>query len=195
MENIKQKKQEIRTQMQERLTTLPLAEIQEKYTQIESQLFDFANFREAEVTLLYVNQASEMDSRNILRRCRQATKNIVLPLFRPDNGGPKLYKVANIEKDLKPGPNSVLEPDPGRCKPISWDDIDIAVIPGIAFDEKGGRLGIGSGRYDRLMTRLPLTARRVSCALEEQITTQVPMEPHDKYVDIIITEKRIIYKI
>lgn len=195
MENLKVKKQEIRSQVEEKLDALSETEIRARYGYIEEQLFDFANFREAEVMLLYIHQSHEMDSRNILKRCSEATKNIVLPLFRPENNGTRLYKVANIDTDLKPGPNNILEPDPDRCKPVAMDDIDIAIIPGIAFDEKGGRLGIGSGRYDRIMSRLPLTARRVSCALEDQMTPQVPMESHDKYVDIIITDKRIIYKI
>jgi 5-formyltetrahydrofolate cyclo-ligase len=195
MENLKTKKQEIRSQVEEKLDALPKKEIMAKYGTIEDQLFDFANFREAEVMLLYINHPHEMDTRNILKRCSEATKNIVLPLFRSENNGTRLYKVGNIDTDLKPGPDNILEPDPDRCKPFPIDDIDIAIIPGIAFDEKGGRLGIGSGRYDRIMSRLPITARRVSCALEDQMTQQVPMESHDKYVDIIITDKRIIYKI
>ena len=195
MENLKTKKQEIRSQVEEKLDALSKKEIMAKYGSIEEQLFDFANFREAEVMLLYINHPHEMDTRNILKRCSEATKNIVLPLFRSETNGTKLYKVTNIDTDLRPGPFNILEPDPDRCKPVPIDDIDIAIIPGIAFDEKGGRLGIGSGRYDRIMSRLPITARKIACALEDQMTQQVPMESHDKYVDIIITDKRIIYKI
>ena len=73
--------------------------------------------------------------------------------------------------------------------------IDIAIIPGVAFDEKGGRIGTGSGYYDRLIPKLSITTRKVALAFEDQIISQIQMESHDKYVDIIITEKRIIYKI
>ena len=195
MEDLKLKKEEIRHQVEEKLDAIPKQEILEKYGQIEEQLFDFANFREAEVTLLYINQPHEVDSANILRRCSETTKDIVLPLFNGDSSGTRLYKVSDIERDLKIGPNNILEPDPNRCKPVPIDDVDIAIIPGIAFDEKGGRLGIGNGRYDRIISRLQVTARKVACAMEDQMTPQVPMESHDKYVDIIITDKRIIYKI
>jgi len=75
------------------------------------------------------------------------------------------------------------------------DRIDIAIIPGLAFDEKGGRIGLGTGYYDRLIPRLAITTRKVALTIEEQIVPQIPMESHDKHVDIIITEKRIIYKI
>jgi 5-formyltetrahydrofolate cyclo-ligase len=195
MEDLKFKKQEIRSSVEEKLKALPEQEIIEKYELIEDQLFDFANFREAEVTLLYISHPHEVDSARILKRCSQSTKDIVLPLFNGDNNGTRLYKISDIEKDLRPGPNNILEPDPERCKPVLIDDVDIAIIPGIAFDEKGGRLGIGNGRYDRIISKLPITARKVGCATEEQMTPMVPMESHDKYVDIIITEKRIIYKI
>jgi len=73
--------------------------------------------------------------------------------------------------------------------------IDIAIIPGVAVDEKGGRLGAGDGYYDRLIPKLPITTRKVSLALEDQVVPQIPAESHDKHVDIIITDKRTIYKI
>ncbi len=195
MEDLKEKKQEIRTQVEKMLAAFSAAEILEKQRLIEEQLFDFANFREAEKTLLYISHPREMDMSKILKRCSASPKEIVLPLFNGDSNGAKLYKITDIKKDLRSGPGNILEPDPDRCKPVSMDDIDIALIPGIAFDEKGGRLGIGSGRYDRLMAKLPITARKVACATEAQMTPLIPMESHNKYVDIIITEKRIIYKI
>jgi len=65
----------------------------------------------------------------------------------------------------------------------------------VALDEKGGRIGTGEGYYDRLIPKLPATTRKVALAFEEQILPQIPMESHDKHVDIIITQKRIIYKI
>jgi len=195
MEDLKVKKQEIRSQVKEKLDALSKKEIMEKYGLIEEQLFDFANFREAEVTLLYINHPHEVDSKNILKYCSESTKEIVLPLFKGENNGTRLYKISDIEKDLRPGPNNILEPNPDRCKAVPIDDVDIAIIPGIAFDEKGGRIGLGNGRYDRIISKLPATARKVACATEDQMTQVVPMESHDKYVDIIITDKRIIYKI
>ena len=96
---------------------------------------------------------------------------------------------------LKRGQDGSLEPNIIRCKTVTIECIDIAIIPGLAFDEKGGRIGSGKGYYDRLIPRLAITTRKVALTLEEQIVPQIPMESHDKYVDIIITDKRIIYKI
>ena len=96
---------------------------------------------------------------------------------------------------MRLGERGILEPNPSRCKSIPIDFIDIAVVPGIAFDEKGGRIGSGDGYYDRLIPKLPVTTRKVALSLESQVIQQIPMESNDKHVDIIITEERIIYKI
>mgnify|MGYP002750753129 CR=1 FL=1 len=73
--------------------------------------------------------------------------------------------------------------------------MDIAIIPGLAFDDKGGRVGFGSNYYSRLITKLPETCRKVALAYQEQVVDQIQMESRKYTVDIIITEKRIIYKI
>ena len=88
-----------------------------------------------------------------------------------------------------------LEPNIQRCKKISLEDVDIAVIPGLAFDDKGGRIGFGNHFYNKMITKLPETCRKVSLAYEEQIVDQIQMESRKYTVDIIITDKRIIYKI
>ncbi len=195
MEDLKEKKQDLRKKIEKKLNALSKDEIRKKIQQIENHLFEFPNFVEAEMALLYLHRTHEVDTRHILKRCKEAAKHIVLPFFNSSANGVALYKINDILKDIKPGPGNVMEPDPERCKPVQIGDIDIAIIPGLAFDEKGSRLGDGSGRYDRFIPKLPVTARKVAVAFEEQIMSSVPMEPHDKYVDIIITDKRIIYKI
>jgi len=84
---------------------------------------------------------------------------------------------------------------PQQCKAIPVENIDLAIIPGVAFDERGGRIGHGTGFYDKFIPGLDVTTRKVALAFECQIVSQIPMEPHDRYIDIIITEERIIYKI
>jgi len=120
---------------------------------------------------------------------------VVLPAFSAKNGGATLLKVDNPRTDLKPGPRGVAEPDPDRCKVVPIDRVDIAFVPGLAFDEKGGRIGPGDGCYDRLIPDLAITTRKVALAYECQLFPQIPMESHDRFVDIIITPERIIYKI
>ncbi len=188
-------KEEIRNDIAKRLAALSDSAIEAKARQIEKGLFEFANFLEANIVLLYINNANEVISRNIIERCFDYNKIVILPAFNSHTYEMKLMKVDNLETDLKLSPRGILEPDETRCNVVPIECIDIAIIPGTAFDEKGGRIGSGEGYYDRLIPKLSITTRKVALAFENQITQQIQMESHDKHVDIIITEKRIIYKI
>jgi len=195
MEEIQEKKQEIRNNIAKILGKLSDKKTAKKTKQIEDSLFDFANFLEAKIVLLYVNNKPEVASRNIIKRCLAFNKIVILPAFDTKTYEMKLMKVDDSDNDLITGPRGVLEPDINRCKVVPVDCLDLAIIPGIAFDEKGGRIGTGEGYYDRFIPKLSVTTRKVAIAFECQIIQQVPVESHDKYVDIIITEERIIYKI
>ena len=195
MDDLKQTKSKLRKDMISALASLSENEIAIKTQKIEHRLFDFANFVEANIAMLYISSPGEVSSRNIISFCQDYRKIIVLPAFDPHKFRIKLFKVDHVQKDLKPGPRGILEPDSARCKSVPIECLDIAIIPGITFDEKGGRIGSGEGYYDRFIPKLPITTRKVSIAFEDQIISQVPMESHDKHVDIIITNERTIYKI
>ena len=195
MEDIKEKKSEIRENIAKIVNSLSEDDLFKKTKNIEDRLFDFANFMESKVVLLYINRSNEVNTSRIIKRTYKQNKIVVLPSFDTDKFEMIMYKVDNLETDLTLGWRGILEPDPSRCKHIPIDFIDIAIIPGLAFDEKGGRIGSGEGYYDRLIPKLPITTRKVSLSLENQVIQQVPMENNDRHVDIIITEDRIIYKI
>ena len=195
MEEIRAAKTQIRDEIANTISALSASEIDEKTRAIESRLFDFANFLESKIALMYINSNLEVPTDSIIQKTYNYNKIVVLPAFDPESFKMALMKVDAFEQELIPGPRGILEPDAGKCKIVPMDRIDIAIIPGLAFDEKGGRIGSGTGYYDRLIPRLAITTRKVALTFEEQIVPQVPMESHDKHVDIIITDKRIIYKI
>jgi 5-formyltetrahydrofolate cyclo-ligase len=195
MEEIGAAKIQIREDISQIISTLSESQIAEKTRAIEARLFEFANFLESKIALLYVGGDCEVQTEKIIKRSYTYNKIVVLPAFDSENFNMNLMKVDHFAKEMIPGPRKVLEPDAKRCKTVPIDRIDIAIIPGLAFDEKGGRIGSGRGYYDRLIPKLAITTRKVALTFEEQIVPQVPMESHDKHVDIIITDKRIIYKI
>jgi len=195
MDEIRRTKGEIRSNIAKALAELSDRELKDKTDKIEKRLFEFANFLESNIVLLYVNGDCEVSSRKIIEKCINYKKIVILPAFDTTKHEMNLMKIDNIDTDLKLGARGILEPDPSRCNAVPIECIDIAIIPGIAFDEKGGRIGSGDGYYDRLIPNLPITTRKVALTFEVQIVPQIQMEPHDKHVDIIITEKRIIYKI
>jgi 5-formyltetrahydrofolate cyclo-ligase len=195
MEEIQITKSQIREETAQKIAALSAKIIAEKAKAIEDRLFDFANFLESKIALMYVNNEHEIPTQNILLRAFHYGKIVVLPAYQPEDFEMILKKVDNLRKDLQMGPRNILQPHETRCKIVPIDKIDIAIIPAVALDEKGGRIGSGEGYYDRLIPNLAITTRKVALALEAQIVPQVPIESHDKHVDIIITEERVIYKI
>ena len=195
MEDVQKTKADIRNEMATLIGKLPAGELKDKTNEIENRLFEFANFLEAKIVLLYVSGVNEVRSEAVIKRAFDHNKIVVLPMA--DNGAKHilLYKIDEYPKGMRSGTGGKLEPNPDKCRKVPIDCIDIAIIPGVAFDEKGGRVGAGDGFYDRLIPHLPITTRKVALALDNQVLTQVPIESHDKQVDIIITDKRIIYKI
>ena len=195
MDDIRESKRKLRNDVMKAVSALSENDKSNKIKLIEERLFSFANFREANIALLYISRYDKFTTTEIVKKSIASNKISVLPAFDDEKREMTLMKVDRIDKDLVIGPSGFLEPDSGHCKIVPHESIDIAVIPGLAFDEKGGRVGVGEGYYDRLIPKLPITTRKVVLAFEEQIVPLVPMESHDKYVDIIITDQRIIYKI
>jgi 5-formyltetrahydrofolate cyclo-ligase len=195
MDDIRENKRKLRNESIRTVNALSESEKSKKMKKITDRLFSFANFRESNIGLLYISRYEKFDIKDIVQKSLDSKKITVLPAFNVEKKIMTLMKIDNIKADMMVGKNGFLEPDPSQCKTVPYESIDIAIIPGLAFDEKGGRIGIGQGFYDRLIPKLPITSRKVVLAFEEQVVPMVPMESHDKYVDIIITDKRIIYKI
>lgn len=195
MDEVREKKQEIRNEISTFFNSLSKEVLERNTRIIEERLFEFANFLESKIVMLYVNSENEVSTANILKRAYGFNKIVVLPAFAKGRSTMTPMKVDHPEKDLINGPRGILQPDPSRCKAVPLDCIDIAIVPAVAMDEKGGRIGSGDGYYDRLIPDLPVTTRKVGLVFEGQLVQQVPMEAHDRHVDIIITEKRVVYKI
>ena len=195
MNEIKNTKNSNLSIVAERLDKFTKEELAQKYEIIERRLFEFANFMESQMVFLYTPVNGEISTENIIKKALQIEKQLVLPALTTTKNIINLYKITNYKKDLVTGVNDILEPDIKKCKKIPLEDIDIAIIPGLAFDDKGGRVGFGNDYYRRLISKLPETCRKISLAYEEQVVDQIQMESRKYTVDIIITDKRIIYKI
>ena len=168
-----------------------------KESDIEDRLFSLDVFKKAQSILMYVSFRSEVDTRKYLDDILRLGKKLVLPLVDTRHKMLKLYEVKD-PGELKPGYMGILEPGILRYRRCSLRDIDLVVIPGTGFDPRGNRLGYGGGYYDKLLS---LESRElaevehittVALAFEEQIGEEIPSEPHDIKVDMILTDKRLI---
>ena len=106
--------------------------------------------------------------------------------------GLRLYAVASLTEDLLPGVWGIREPDPARCREASIEEIDFILVPGVAFDASGGRLGYGGGFYDRLLGHARPGVPKVAGAFSLQVVAAVPVEDHDCRVTTLVTETETI---
>ena len=137
-------------------------------------------FRTAAVVLLYWSIANELSTREMLSSW-SCGRRIILPRVEGDTL--VLAEYAGAES-LTEGKFGIMEP--AQAAPIvNPDEIELAIIPGMAFDPKGHRLGHGKGYYDRLLAMLHCPV--IGIAQQAQIVENVPVEPHDRGVDIVIT--------
>lgn len=98
-------------------------------------------------------------------------------------------RVSSLD-DLAPGRRGLIEPDPARCEPAPAGEAALLFVPGLAFTERGERLGMGRGFYDRLLAEAGAPA--VALTFELQIAAELPTEAHDRPVHAIVTELRAI---
>jgi 5-formyltetrahydrofolate cyclo-ligase len=195
MDDSGDKIRDIVTEIMESVGSFSEDEKNRKQTSIEERLFDFANYNEANVALLYLAGENEVNTLQIIDRSIKRGKTVTIPVFDDSNNKTTLYKLDNIDTCLMTDEEGRLTPDPAKCKTIPVNKVDIAIIPGMAFDEKGGRIGPLEVFYNKFIPKLPATVRKVAIAFEEQVIPQVPGDSRNKHIDIIVTDTRTIYKI
>lgn len=195
MNENKNVKKSVLAQVSEKMANLSKEERAEKQKIVENNLLEFANFLEAELALLYVERSSEVPTGRIIKTSLEARKGIALPSFSESRHSLTLMRINDFDKDVIKSASGIMEPNPAKCKKIPLNQIDIALIPGLAFDAKGGRVGLGDGYYNKLISKLPETTRKISIAFEEQMVEHVQMESRKCNVDIIITDQRTVFKI
>ncbi|MEN8265303.1 MAG: 5-formyltetrahydrofolate cyclo-ligase [Nitrospirota bacterium] len=190
-------KKRLREKLLKKRDSIPHDLKAQKESEIEQKLFDLDIFKKAACLLMYVSFRSEVDTRRYLDDVLKTGKVLVLPLVDTRHKGLKLYKI-NATSELSPGYMGIPEPAARESRRVTIKEIDLVVIPGTGFDINGNRLGYGGGYYDRLLSYESKQLAKVehiptvALAFEEQIGEEIPAEPHDIQVDMIITDKRLI---
>ncbi len=135
--------------------------------------------------LLYAALREEVDLARLAAPLHEQGVRTLFPRVR----GELLDLIAAADlRTLQLGHRGVREPA-GRV--VDPEVVDIAVVPGLAFDPRGGRLGGGGGHYDRLLRRLPDRTVRIGVAFACQLVPRIPLEPHDEPVHLVVTEHNV----
>jgi 5-formyltetrahydrofolate cyclo-ligase len=148
-------------------------------------------YKKARSLLLFASFRSEVSTTPIIRHALNDGKRVCLPRVNRAERKLDLFYINGIE-DLESGYMGIPEPVEAPERKVSPGEMDLIMMPGIAFDSEGGRLGYGGGYYDRLIGGMERRPPLVAVAYEEQILEKIPVEEHDIRVDVIITDRRLI---
>lgn len=170
----------------ERLQLSP-EQVSSKSKKIISTLFSMDFFDKARMIMYYVDMRNEVKTKKAIAETLALGKRVVVPKVKKERH--LLVVEINGLGDLAPGVFGILEP----VKEIGTEpkQIDIVIVPGVAFDKQGYRLGYGGGFYDNFLPKLHFDAMKIAICYEFQVMNHVPIEPHDVPVDMILTEENI----
>ena len=156
---------------------------------LERNLFSLPVFSSARTLLLYASMRDEVPTHGLIASLLTAGRRVALPITHEKDKSLTLACLSSID-DLQPAKYGVPEPAAGRRQACPSSSIDVALIPGLAFDMQGHRLGHGLGYYDRFLPSF--SCPLIGLAYDAQITPRLPREAHDHPVDFVVSEKRVV---
>ena len=177
-------KETIRKEILHKLNNQAGEEALRKSRIIREKLISLPEFKKSSIVMLYASMHGEVATDEIIDEALRAGKRVALP--RCTSQKTIVPKEIKDKNDLERSSFGILEPKK-RKKDIHLGEIDIVVVPGVAFDGNNSRLGRGGGYYDRFLKRLPRGTPSIGLAFDLQIVESLPQDSHDIPVSKVIT--------
>ncbi len=177
-------KKEMRQEIKIRLSQLDGVFRDQASQQACARLLRQTVFERSQHILAYAAMAGELNLWPVLERILQAGKTLCLPRYLPGSDSYEAAMIRDLEKDLRPGKMGIREPSP-NCPGMDLKRLDLILVPGVAFDRCGRRLGRGKGYYDRILSAVE--GFKCGVCFDQQLVDQVPVESHDELLDCILT--------
>ncbi len=184
----------IRKNILEKRDLLSFEKRKKKSETIHEKLLTLDQIKNSDMVFCYVDYKSEVDTKKLVSQLLQQGIKVAVPLTIKNENKLLAVTVSDIKRDLEPGYCTILEPkkelvstsciDPGK--------IDTIILPGSVFDKHCGRMGYGGGFYDRFIAYQAPKATRIGVCFDMQLVEKLALEPHDKKMDYVVTEKDFI---
>lgn len=160
--------------------------------QIVARFKELPEYDQAETVMYYLDVRSEVRTRHDLADAMASSKRIVVPYC--VDGFLHLFHLTDMD-ELSVGMYKILEPKEElrdvAAKKVDPKELDLVMVPGVAFDKRGARMGHGKGYYDKLLEHVRPEAPLVALAFECQLFPEIPVAPHDVFMDKIVTEQDV----
>ncbi len=179
----------LRRRLLAKRATLTVAKIQHKSRRISAGIYALPAFQDSPAIMVYMALDQEVQTADIIAEARRQNKRVIVPVIREST----LIAVdLPLElKQLRRGQYGILEPRV-RGATVQPGEIPFVIVPGIAFDRQGGRLGFGKGYYDRFLQQVSASTFSCALAFAMQLVPEVPRMAHDIRMHGIMTEQEFI---
>ena len=186
------RKNEIRKKARRLRDSLSTHDIHSKSSAIQDRLWQLIQEQKSQAIMFYAAFGSEVRTQDCIARSIADRRTVIVPICIEGNGRQLLpSRLLDPESELEEGSFGIPEPRPECRRPFPPEKIDLIVVPGLAFDEDGHRIGYGGGYYDRFLAKCP-QALSVGLAYEMQLLECVFPVAWDAPIHKIITEDRLI---
>jgi 5-formyltetrahydrofolate cyclo-ligase len=160
---------------------------------IMDRVLALPEYARAATVMFYIDVRAEVRTRQALPAALASGRTIVVPWCN-EHGELELLRLASMD-ELELGMYRILEPKPDlrnlREKQLAPEQLDLILVPGVAFDRRGGRTGHGKGYYDKLLQHARADAPLIGLAFECQLFPEIPMHEHDIFMDKVVTEAAV----
>ena len=153
-------------------------------------LADTPEFREANVVMLFLTIPGEIETAELVLAAWRHAKTVLVPKVGFEQRHMIAIEIRSLETGLEPSSYGIREPINGEPCPL--EDIDLIVVPALAFDRSGNRLGRGGGFYDRFLAHSQVTATTCGLGFAEQFLDELPTESHDQPLDMLATDREVL---
>lgn len=188
-------KEEIRSKILKKRLSLPYEDIRDKSHQVFLKLDDTLEYINSQNIMFYAATRSEVQTEEMIKMSIKMGKNVFVPIILPESINLAPSKIVDFDIELEKGKKGILEPRKEYHRLFPSENIDLIIVPGIAFDLNGNRVGRGFGYYDNFLRKVRSSAKIIALAFEMQIVKKIFVDKNDIPVHKIITEKRIINSI
>lgn len=185
-------KAELRKAILARRDALPATLRVDYSARITRTLLGLGHYQAARCVAAYSSFGSEFESTAFIREVLAQGKRLVLPRINEARENLEMRSVSDPGRDLVPGTWGIQEPAPERCAQVALNQLDFVLVPGLAFTERGARLGYGKGFYDRLIAGLNENCWLVAAAFSCQLVPTVPTTETDQRVHLVVTEAGVL---
>jgi len=180
------KKQKLREEILKRLHSISKEEKEKKVRELKNKLFSLKEFKKAKCVMFYVSKHYEVNTHEMIDESIVMGKKVVVPVTLKEEKMLKPSELRDREKELIKSHYGIHQPREEHIRLVSLEEVDLMVVPGLAFDKSGHRLGHGGGYYDRFLEKAPPTIFTVGLAFDFQIMDELPRHDTDIPVDKVI---------